>query len=50
MTSKNDSEIQNKFSVLGENLSNQKTSAEVCNTFSKDVFDNFDLSPLKEEN
>ena len=49
MNSKSDSEIQNKFSVLGENLSEQKSSAEVCNTFSKDVFKNFDLSPLKKE-
>ena len=50
MTSKNELEIYNKFSVLGKNLSEQKTSAEVCNSFSKEVFSNFDLSPLRKEN
>ena len=50
MTSKNELEIYNKFSVLGKNLSEQKTSAEVCNSFSNEVFSNFDLSPLREEN
>ena len=47
MNSKNESEIKNKFSSLGDNLKNQKEVAEVVKNFASDVFQNFNLSAIK---
>lgn len=46
LTSENHVEIENKFTVLGENLEKEKTLAEVKSKFSEEVFENFDLSTM----
>ena len=51
INSKNESEIKNRFSSLGNNLKNQKEVAEVVKNFSNTVFQNFNLSAInKDEN
>jgi SNF2 family DNA or RNA helicase len=50
MTAKNDIEIKNKFSSLGENWKKNKEKIhETVDEFNDDVFNNFDLSALKEK-
>lgn len=46
MSSKDETEIKNKFSSLGNDLKEQKGVAEVCHNFAKDVFENFNLSAI----
>jgi len=50
MTSKNENEIKNKFSSLGENWKkNKEKILATVNEFNDDVFHNFDLSVIKAE-
>ena len=50
MTSKDEIEIQNKFSSLGEDWKKNKAKIqETVNEFNNDVFNNFDLSAIKGE-
>ena len=49
MTSKNEDEAQNKFSVLSEEWKkNKQYVLNVVNSFNKNVFKNFDLGTLKQ--
>ena len=50
MTAKNETEIKNKFSSLGENWKNNKEKIQdTVNEFNDDVFGNFDLSAIKDK-
>ena len=50
MTSSNEEEIKNKFSSLGEDWKkNKEKIQETVNEFNNDVFNNFDLSAIKEK-
>jgi len=50
MTSKNDADAQNKFTVLGEEWKkNKQYVSDVVNSFNKNVFENFDLTVLKKD-
>ncbi len=50
MSGKNEEDIKNKFSSLGENWKQNKEKIhDTVNEFNDDVFDNFDLSAIKEK-
>lgn len=50
MTAKNETEIKNKFSSLGENWKKNKEKIhETVDEFNDEVFSNFDLSVIKEK-
>jgi len=50
MEGDNNSDIENKFTTLGEDMKErQKTIKETINDFNNRVFDNFDLSSYKKE-
>ena len=50
MSGKNEEDIKNKFSSLGENwIQNKEKIHDTVNEFNDDVFDNFDLSAIKEK-
>ncbi len=51
ITAKNNQEIENKFSTMGDNLKNRKKSlADVVEQFNQDVFENFSLSTIGKKN
>lgn len=50
MTSKNDTDARNKFTVLSEEWKKSKQYVlDVVNSFNKNVFENFDLTVLKKD-
>ena len=51
ITAKNDKEITNKFSTIGEDWENRKKNLTIAvEQFNQEVFDNFSLSPIEGSN